>query len=107
MPGVLDMKNVLENNKIFINYVNNPTYWTKGECYNYKTRYGYKHPDSIVEIFKDATDIMNREFIVDKANLSNKILHYDYIESVTFARNCIIIKKNYNANREYRFKVFT
>ena len=83
------------------------SYWTKGECYNYKTRYGYKHQDSIVEIFKDATDIMNREFIVNKAKLSNKLLHYDYIESVTFARNCIIIKKNYNANREYRFKVFT
>ena len=82
------------------------SYWTRGECYNYKTQYGYKHPDSIVEIFKDATDIMNREFIVDKTILSNKILHYDYIESVTFARNCILIKKNLNSNREYRFQQF-
>jgi len=83
------------------------SYWTRGECYNYKTQYGYKHPNSIIEIFKDATDIMNREFIVDKTNFPNKILHSEYIESVTFARNCIIIKKNYNATREYRFKMFT
>jgi hypothetical protein len=83
------------------------SYWTRGECYNYKTQYGYKHPNSIIEIFKDATDIMNREFILDKTNIPNKILHSEYIESVTFARNCIIIKKNYNAIREYRFKMFT
>lgn len=83
------------------------SYWTRGECYGYNTRYGYKHPNSIIEIFKEAADIINREFIADKTTLSNKILHYDYIESVTFARNCIIIKKNYNANRDYRFKIFT
>ena len=83
------------------------SYWTNGECYGYKTSYGYKHPNSIIEIFKHAADIINREFIVDKTRLSNKILHYDYIESITFARNCIIVKKNYNANREYRFNVFT
>jgi hypothetical protein len=82
------------------------SYWTKGECYGYKTNYGYKHPKSIVEIFKETLDIMNREFIIEKTQLSNKILHYNYIDSVTFGRNCIIIKKGYNANREYRFKIF-
>ena len=82
------------------------SYWTRGECYGYKTNYGYKHPNSMIEIFKEAADIINREFIVDKTRLSNKILHYDYIESITFARNCIIVKKNYNANRDYRFKIF-
>jgi hypothetical protein len=82
------------------------SYWTRGECYGYKTSYGYKHPNSMIEIFKEATDIINREFIVDKTRLSNKIQHYDYIESITFARNCIIVKKNYNANRDYRFKQF-
>ena len=83
------------------------SYWTTGACYNYETRYGYKNPKSIIEIFKDVTDIINREFIADNTVLSNQILHYDYIESVTFARNCIIIKKKYNATREYRFKMFT
>jgi beta-1,4-mannosyl-glycoprotein beta-1,4-N-acetylglucosaminyltransferase len=83
------------------------SYWTTGTCYNYETRYGYKNPNSIIEIFKDVTDIINREFIADNTVLSNQILHYDYIESVTFARNCIIIKKKYNATREYRFKMFT
>jgi tetratricopeptide (TPR) repeat protein len=82
------------------------SYWTRGECYGYKTNYGYKHPNSMIEIFKEAADIINREFIVDKTRLSNKIQHYDYIESITFARNCIIVKKNYNANRDYRFKHF-
>lgn len=83
------------------------SYWTRGECYGYNTRYGYKHPNSMIEIFKEAADIINREFIVDKIRLSNKIQHYDYIESITFARNCIIVKKNYNENRDYRFKIFT
>ena len=82
------------------------SYWSRGECYGYKTNYGYKHPNSMIEIFKEAADIINREFIVDKTRLSNKIQHYDYIESITFARNCIIVKKNYNANRDYRFKQF-
>ena len=82
------------------------SYWTRGECYGYKTNYGYKHPNSMIEIFKEAADIINREFIVDKTRLSNKIQHYDYIESITFARNCIIVKKNYNATRDYRFKHF-
>jgi beta-1,4-mannosyl-glycoprotein beta-1,4-N-acetylglucosaminyltransferase len=82
------------------------SYWTKGSCYDYKTEYGYKHSKSIIEIFKDSIDIINREFISDKKQLSNKILHHNYIESVLFARNCIIIKKTYNADREYRFKQF-
>jgi len=82
------------------------SYWNKGECYNYKTNYGYKHPKSIIEIFKESVDIMNREFVTEKTQLSNKILHYNYIDSVTFGRNCIIIKKGYNADREYRFKHF-
>ena len=82
------------------------SYWTKGVCYNYKTNYGYKHPKSIVEIFKEAVDIINREFITEKTQLSNKILHYNYIDSVTFGRNCIIIKKGYNTDRDYRFKEF-
>jgi hypothetical protein len=84
------------------------SYWKKGECYSYKTEYGYKHPKSIIEIFKESIDIINREFIsnTNKQLLSKKILHYEYIESITFSRNCIIIRKNYNADREYRFKYF-
>ena len=82
------------------------SYWVKGNCYGYKTEYGYKHSKSIIEIFKDSIDIINREFVADKTQLSNQILHHNYIESVSFGRNCIIIKKKYNANREYRFKHF-
>lgn len=82
------------------------SYWVKGACYDYKTEYGYKHGKSIIEIFKDSIDIINREFVADKTQLSNQISHYNYIESVSFGRNCIIIKKKYNANREYRFKHF-
>jgi hypothetical protein len=83
------------------------SYWTKHNCYNYETRYGYKHPNSLIEIFKDAIDIVNREFINDKTCVPNKILHSEYIESVTFARNCIIIKKNYNVTRQYRYGSYT
>lgn len=80
------------------------SYWTKGTCYDYKTEYGVKHLNSIIEIFKDSIDIVNREFI--NKQLKTQLLHHDYIESVTFFRNCIIIKKNYNSKRDYRFKCY-
>ena len=82
------------------------SYWIKGECYNYKTRYGYKNSNSIIEIFKDSIDIINSEFIYDKNILSNKIFHHNYIESISFSRNCIIIKKKITEQRDYRFKHF-
>jgi hypothetical protein len=76
------------------------SYWTKNGLYGYNTRYGYKHPNSIVELFKDVADSVNSEFV---RNLSTKIQHHEKIGSITFSRNCIIIVKKTRESRSYRF----
>ena len=75
------------------------SYWTHNGLYGYSTNYGYKHPNSIIEIFKEVADDVNQLFLTE----SNKNLHNDtsklstlvrnQISTITFARNCIIITK--------------
>lgn len=76
------------------------SYWTKNGLYGYETRYGYKHPNSIVEIFKEVADSVNSEFI---KNISTKVQHCEQIGSITFSRNCIIMVKKLAKQRLYRF----
>jgi hypothetical protein len=76
------------------------SYWTKGNCYNYPTRYGYRHPNSIIEIFKEVADSVNSECAGIRCN---RVDHSDSIGSITFARNCIIITKKTRINRPYKF----
>ncbi len=92
------------------------SYWTRGEIYGYECKYGYQHPKSIVEIFKNTVDIINREFSTfGRANASRStsgvntdpthaIKHHDSIDQVIFARNCIIITKKTSMTRPYRFR---
>ena len=77
------------------------SYWKKGKVYNYKTKFGYKHPNSIIEIFKNEIDNINSEFA---GTHKNKIQHNNMISSITFFKNCIIIIKKKQIPREYRFK---
>jgi beta-1,4-mannosyl-glycoprotein beta-1,4-N-acetylglucosaminyltransferase len=85
------------------------SYWVRGgptepsAYYSYNTHYGYKHPDSLIEIFKDVADSVNYEFAGKK---SNRVHHHDMIGSVTFSRNCIIITKKKPDDRVYRFPNF-
>jgi tetratricopeptide (TPR) repeat protein len=97
---------ILQEGGVYIIEDIETSYWTRGECYGYKTDYGFKNERSIIEIFKDGIDIVNREFI-DDTLLTNKILHHEYIEQISFSRNCIIIKKGYQKKRHYRFSHFT
>jgi hypothetical protein len=76
------------------------SYWTKEGLYGYQTRYGYKHPDSIVEIFKEVADSINSEFAGKRPN---RVHHHNMIGSMTFAKNCIIITKQTQVDRPYRF----
>ena len=76
------------------------SYWKKEGLYGYQTRYGYKHPDSIVEIFKEVADSINREFAGTRPN---RVHHHNMIGSMTFAKNCIIITKQTQVDRPYRF----
>ncbi len=92
------------------------SYWTKGECYGHPTRLGYRHPASVIEVFKLIADDLNQEFLTEANRLAQDLRFNDrisrptrdLISSVTFARNCIIITKKTAAeyaqpNRRYRF----
>lgn len=79
------------------------SYWTKGGLYGYQTHYGYKHPNSIVEIFKEVADSINSEFAGEH---TNKIENTHLIDSITFSKNCIIIVKKTQIKRHYRFSEF-
>ena len=76
------------------------SYWTKNGLYGYSTNYGYKHPNSIIEIFKEVADSVNSEFAGKK---ENRVMHHNMIGSITFSRNCIIIVKKTVVDRPYRF----
>ena len=91
---------VLEEEGVYIIEDVETSFWTKGSVYGYETRYGYKHKDSILEIFKDVVDTVNQEFAGKRAN---RVMHHDSIGSVTFSRNCIIIIKKTKKMRGYRF----
>ena len=77
------------------------SYWTKNGLYGYKTRYGYKHPDSIIEIFKDVIDSINSEF---SKITKSRVNHLQFISNITFSKNCIIITKKKQEQRKYRFE---
>lgn len=76
------------------------SYWTTNGLYGYETRYGYKHPNSIIEIFKEVADSVNAEFV---GHRPNRVMHHNMIGSITFSRNCIIIVKQTRPTRPYRF----
>lgn len=93
------------------------SYWTRGMLYGYGARYGYKHPMSMIEIFKHAVDAVNDEFLTDgnKYALNLELNRFispaarSAISTITFGRNCIIVTKKQAAemskpNRDYRFK---
>lgn len=79
------------------------SYWTRDGLYGYDTRYGYRHPKSIIEIFKNVIDLINSEFC--RKYTDDKVQHLKYIKSITFAQNSIIILKGENKDwkRDYRF----
>jgi hypothetical protein len=93
------------------------SYWRNAKLYDYSINSGYQNNDfNIVQIFKNIVDIVNREFLTEQNKTFvkeyNKI-PYDnlkYISMITFAGNCIIIKKmtekeyEIYGSREYRFK---
>jgi hypothetical protein len=91
------------------------SYWQTGVLYDYNIKSGYNKDNNIVKIFKDIADIVNREFLLDsnKKIINNNskinIKCLQYISSIMFGSNCIIIKKmsqqEYKkyANRKYRF----
>ncbi len=99
---------MMEENGIYIIEDVEVSYWRGNHCYGYPAKYGYRHPNSIVEIFKTACDFVNYEFMHPqlKEQVKCRVEHLEYIHSITFAKNCIVIvkKKNETYSRKYRFE---
>ena len=92
------------------------SYWRNARLYDYPIDVGYLDNNfNIVQIFKNIVDIVNREFLTEQnKNFLKEFEKIDYknlkyISMITFAGNCIIIKKmtekeyNIYGNRKYRF----
>jgi hypothetical protein len=96
--------NVLEEGGVYIIEDIETSYWSRGGLYGYDTRYGYLHPDSLVEKFKRLVDYVNLDLIKteDQQHLDEQTSYLskatkDAIASIRFGRNCIMIrKKNQN-----------
>lgn len=90
------------------------SYWTRSGLYGYNTRYGYHHERSVVEIFKDLLDDINREFLTEQNRraqdyrIGNEISLNTRmaVSSVTFGHNCIIIMKKTKEEAEYTDRVY-
>ena len=108
-------KNLLEFGGVYIIEDIETSYWRNSELYGYKIDSGYDKPNSIVKIFRDVVDIVNREFLTDDdKKIINKLSQIEidnlkYISFIMFGQNCIIIKKmsmdEYKryGERKYRF----
>jgi hypothetical protein len=92
------------------------SYWKHSTLYDYPIDAGYLDNNfNIVQIFKNIVDIVNREFLTEENK--NFLKEYNkidfnnlkYISMITFAGNCIIIKKmtekeyQLYGTRKYRF----
>jgi len=91
---------LLEDGGVYIIEDIETSYWTKGEIYGYKTEYGYRHSDSIIEIFKTCIDNVNSQI---NGYVECKVEHLDQIACINFYHNCIVIIKGKRENIPYRF----
>jgi hypothetical protein len=93
---------LLGNEGVYIIEDIETSYWDRGRIYRHETKYGYKHKRSIVEIFKDVVDGVNSH--VTGGVMTDVVKHQDLIDSITFGKNCIIIKKKFPKYDNYHFK---
>lgn len=84
------------------------SYWKDKPLYGYNVKSGYRHEKSIIEIFKNLADDVNKEYLNDEilikhdenASLIDKE-NRKYVSSITFGQNCIIIVKKTDAEKAY------
>lgn len=77
------------------------SYWSKNGLYGYSTQYGFKHKNSLIEIFKNLLDDINSHFLtIEIQKIQDSILEEklskitrNNISNITFAHNTIIITK--------------
>lgn len=78
------------------------SYWRRGGCYGYPTRYGLDSPRSLVRLFSGLVHWVNREFLDprEKETLCRQLMEagfdpgaMDAVASISFAHNCIRVMK--------------
>lgn len=83
------------------------SYWKRGALYGYEFRYGFRSPQSIVEVIKNGIDFLNDEFLsdMDKERLSRaypidtRVMRQ--ISMISFAQNCLILHKKSPEHSRY------
>ena len=105
--------NVLEDGGVYIIEDIETSYWKSREIFGYPTRYGYGHPNSVIEKFKLVLDFLNSKYLSkdDKTLLLDRVNFFSLstlcaISSITFAQNCIIIKKKHQYEYPYSTGVY-
>lgn len=96
------------------------SYWVRDDCYGYPTRYGYRHPRSVLEMFKQLVDDVNWHTLNedDRRKQDAALSPYFFketrsmIQSIHFVQNCVVIVKKTDedhayTNREYRYRRYT
>jgi hypothetical protein len=81
----------------------NTSYWRNKALFGYEIRCGFGHPKSIVEIFKQCVDDVNRDFLDSKSQTTRerqqKVNPWvnegarTWIASIQFVHNAILIRK--------------
>lgn len=91
---------ILDNGGVYIIEDISTSYWEKDNPHLISmkshgfTGYGLYHPDSIMEVFKKALDGLGHNHF-HKYGFNGDVEHQELIHSITFAKNCIIIRKKY------------
>ena len=107
-------EDLLKDGGIYIIEDIETNYWRKGVCYENVIEKGYKHKGSIIEIFKDMIDKVNKEFVKDRSVFDASLIPaevQDKIGLISFQHNSlIIIKKDEEdkqfENRRYRLSSY-
>lgn len=88
-------KNGLKPGGIYIVEDTEMNYWTHGDSYGHPIKGGKNHPDSIITMFKDLVDVVNREYAPKSAPFTS-IFGDDvdsWVGSIYFGLNCVILIK--------------
>ena len=84
-------------------------YWVKGSLYGYDVECGVGHKDSLMESLKYIVDSVNDLFVKDDTIYDGCLIPEvirKQISMVTFAHNCVIIKKKDEEDLEYNYKEY-
>ncbi len=89
------------------------SYWQEGYCYGNLIRCGVDHPLNLVGVFSRSLHrLVNQEFADLEADSALAPATWDWVSSVSFGTNCIIVRKKTEAEKQtyqrpYRFAACT